>query len=401
MPVFKCFIIFVQVRGKTHLSLKIVHMTTVHGPNDIRIFEKECLTLAANGYDVSFVVPVEHCEGIQELQGVKIVPVKKAAGRAVRMLITGFYVFRKAMSLNPDICHIHDPELLIWVPLMRMSGKRVVYDMHECIPKSVMIKPWIPPFMRKCVSEICRMAERVLAKGVLVIFAEESYIKEYTWVRNSEVILNMPKSDYLLSIDKLKRAESIMAYVGAISADRGLFVTIDVLRLLKERGVLVKWLLIGSMDSADKAKTESLINQYALKDHVRICGYIEPRRAWQMIAGCFCGLATLLPRANYFESYPTKMFEYMALGIPVIVSDFPMYRSVVEKANCGICVNPEKPLEIADAVEKLLSQPDLALQMGKNGRQAVCERFNWSNEAQKLLNVYGGIKANVRNYRTH
>lgn len=382
------------------MSLKIVHMTTAHGPNDIRIFEKECLTLAANGYDVSFVVPGEDCEEIRELQGVKVVPVKKAVGRASRMLVTSFRVFRKAMSLRPDVCHIHDPELLIWVPLMRMTGKRVIYDMHECTPKSVMIKPWIPPHMRKCVSVIFRMAERVLARGVWVIFAEDSYAKEYNWVCNSEVILNMPTSDYLFAIDRSRKPEPMMAYLGTISADRGLFVTIDALHLLKERGVQVKWLLIGSMDDAERAKTDRLIDQYALKDHVQICGYLEPRRAWQMIAGCCCGLATLLPRANYFESYPTKMFEYMALGIPVIASDFPMYRSVVEKANCGICVNPEEPSDIADAVEKLLAQPGLALQMGKNGRQAACERFNWSNEAQKLLNFYEGIKANVRYYRT-
>jgi len=106
---------------------------------------------------------------------------------------------------------------------------------------------------------------------------------------------------------------------------------------------------------------------------------------WPIIAQCHVGLAVLHPIPNYVESYPTKTFEYMAMGLPVIASNFPLYREIVEGAECGICVDPLNPEEIAGAIRWIIDHPAEAEQMGKNGHRAVEERYNWGKEEKKLL----------------
>jgi len=376
--------------------LRVVHLTSAHKPDDIRILEKECASLARRGYDVFFVAPATQAK--QE-RGVTIVPVKRSRGRLGRMLLTGARVMRAAMALKPDVCHIHDPELLVWVPLMRAAGKQVVYDMHENTPRSIMAKPWIPVWARKCAAWMFRIVERVFARGAWVIFAEDSYAKDYPWVRGGEVVLNMPIAEQLLAIAQPQKPEPTVAYLGAVSGDRGAFATIEALHILDQRNVRAKWLCIGPADGSDEAEMGRMIRLYSLEGRVEMHGYVGPREAWKMIAGCCCGLAVLMPRANYRESYPTKMFEYMALGIPVVVSDFPLYRAVVEGADCGVCVDPESPQEIANAIQRLIGDPGARARMGENGRQAVRERYNWDAQAGKLIGIYRRLEANVWDHR--
>ena len=100
------------------------------------------------------------------------------------------------------------------------------------------------------------------------------------------------------------------------------------------------------------------------------------------------GLVTLAPRPNYLESYPTKLFEYMASGVPVVASDFPLWRKIVEDAGCGLLVDPQKPEAIAKAMDWLFEHPNQAADMGAAGRRAAHRTYNWQSEADKLLALY-------------
>jgi glycosyltransferase involved in cell wall biosynthesis len=110
-----------------------------------------------------------------------------------------------------------------------------------------------------------------------------------------------------------------------------------------------------------------------------------------MLARSSVGLVTLHPRLNYVDSQPIKMFEYMAAGVPVVCSSFPLWRGIVEGHRCGICVDPMNPGEIAAAIDRLASSPGEVEEMGRRGREAVRERFNWAVEEAKLLDLYRGI----------
>ncbi|MCK7498411.1 MAG: glycosyltransferase [Comamonadaceae bacterium] len=123
-------------------------------------------------------------------------------------------------------------------------------------------------------------------------------------------------------------------------------------------------------------------------------------RGWQDRAGVLAalgqarvGLVLLHPTPEYRESWPVKLFEYMAAGLPIVASDFPLWRSFVEGAGCGFLVDPLDPQAIASAAERLLTRPDEAAAMGARGWRAARERFSWESEAKPLLALYERLAA--------
>jgi glycosyltransferase involved in cell wall biosynthesis len=100
------------------------------------------------------------------------------------------------------------------------------------------------------------------------------------------------------------------------------------------------------------------------------------------------GLAIFPPSPHYVNKELTKFFEYMAAGIPIIASNFPVWKNLIEGNECGICVDPLNPQEIANAIQYLIEHPDMTRQMGEKGRKAVLEKYNWETESKKLLQLY-------------
>ena len=120
-------------------------------------------------------------------------------------------------------------------------------------------------------------------------------------------------------------------------------------------------------------------------------GVVNRRRVRQLLRKVSAGVVTFLPRPNHVSSGPNKMFEYMSAGIPIIASDFPLWRRIVEGAGCGLLVDPSDPKQIAKAVEYLLSNPKEAEQMGRRGRAAVERHYSWRSEEPKLLKLYESL----------
>lgn len=133
---------------------KIVHLSSAHPCFDIRIFVKECKTLAQQGYEVVLVVPHDQDEVVDEI---KINSVAKPKGRRERMFKTALGVYRAALKEDADLYHFHDPELIPFGIMLRVRGKKVIYDVHEDLPRQILTKPWINPFLRRILS-VCAAA---------------------------------------------------------------------------------------------------------------------------------------------------------------------------------------------------------------------------------------------------
>src|SRR5204863_980478 len=93
------------------------------------------------------------------------------------------------------------------------------------------------------------------------------------------------------------------------------------------------------------------------------------------------GIVLYHPDPSHVEAYPNKMFEYMAAGLPVFASDFPLWCQIVDDTGAGLVADPLDPASIASAIDYLLTHPDEAQAMGRRGHAAVLKRYNWEAEA--------------------
>jgi glycosyltransferase involved in cell wall biosynthesis len=364
---------------------KIVHVTSVHRPLDVRIFEKQCKTLVERGADVVLIAVHDRTE---RRDGVVIQALARPRNRWMRMTRTTWQAVRAAIRQRPDLIHVHDPELLPWAALLRLLGYVTVYDMHENVPLDIRTKSWLPNLVRQPLAWFVKQSERWLLRRQPVVFAETSYGREYPFALYAVTVLNMPRLQSLPGPATLRHEPPHVGYIGAVSRDRGSVVTLEALRLLKFRGLDVGWDCVGPVWPAEHLdELHDLVRRYELSN-VRFHGYVPPCDGWKIMRNCHVGLALLWPEPNFVESYPTKIFEYMAMGIPVLTSNFPLYREAVERHGVGLCVDPTSVFAVADAIETLIRDRQRARELGQHGQQCVANIFNWNVESQKLEQFY-------------
>lgn len=124
---------------------------------------------------------------------------------------------------------------------------------------------------------------------------------------------------------------------------------------------------------------------------VDFLGFTKRDAVATMLARARAGLVLFQPRPNNVAGRPNKLFEYMSAGLPVIASDFPRWREIVDDAGCGVLVDPEDPQAISDALQWFLDHPNEAEAMGKRGHQAILMRYSWDAEAKVLVDLYHGL----------
>lgn len=367
--------------------LRVCHLTSVHRADDTRIFFKECLTLARAGHQV-FLVAAD--AATSRVAGVQIIGVRGSGGsRLRRMAITAPAVCRQAARLRADIYHFHDPELLPFAALLRLRGQPVVFDVHENISEQMKMKDWLP--LKSVVGRAYRVLDVLASQLFPLVLAEQSYSAIYArFTDNFIVVQNMPDVAFLDQFKVTDRSGcgNGILYVGEVTKERGIQVVLDALAHLDQRGIEWVFHCVGPAHPTllDEIENRPLFKR--IKGRVRFYGRLSQEAAYAIARDCRVGIAVLQPVANYVSSYPTKIFEYMAVALPVIGSNFELYRNVIDRHGAGICVDPTDPVAIADALESLLRNPGTAGLMGRNGRRAVETEYSWDSEGQKLLAFY-------------
>jgi glycosyltransferase involved in cell wall biosynthesis len=364
---------------------KICHLTTVHPPFDVRIFYKECKTLHREGYEVVLIACNEK-DTIKD--GIVIKALSKYEPRLQRITITLRSACKMAVRTPARIYHFHDPELIPVGMILKCIGKKVIYDVHEDYPRSLLTndRTWIPQWSRKAVSTVVSFSEWFGAKMFDGIVTATPAIGKRFSRLNTVVIQNYPISNELVNDDPLpyKDRSNIFVYVGGISFLRGIREMIQAMTLLP-RDQECKLLLAGSFDSFS---VEEKVKQLPGWNDVEFVGWKSREDIAHILGQSKIGLVVFHPVPNHTEAQPNKLFEYMAAGIPVVASDFPLWREIVDGNRCGLLVDPLEPEAIAKAMNWLLEHPQEAEEMGKRGQLAVQERYNWDQEAKKLLALY-------------
>ncbi|WP_083928423.1 glycosyltransferase [Marinobacterium rhizophilum] len=373
--------------------MNITHVTTVHPRYDSRIFFKQCISLSKfSGCNVDLIVA--DGKGNELKSGVNIYDLgKPKCGRLGRFFLGYIRLWSFLKKRKCNVLHFHDPELIFFFYIYSFFHENIIFDMHENVPKQIYQKTWIYAFFRKVVSFFYRVFERVFLKRFSIVFAESSYEADYSWLTinaRSVVVQNMP---ILELIPRSNNSSSIIVgYIGGVTKERGILRIVESINMLRERGYNISFLCIGPVcESINK----SYSFQKSLSDGwVKSLGRLEGPEGWKLISNCKVGFAVLEETPNYIESWPTKLFEYMTMGIPVVVSNFPLYKELVERVGCGIVVDPKNTIDIVDAVKWLIENPDEAFNMGARGREAVEREYNWSIEEIKLIRFYVNIAGN-------
>ncbi|MGI5880015.1 MAG: glycosyltransferase family 4 protein [Syntrophomonadaceae bacterium] len=359
---------------------KICHLTSVHPKTDTRILYKECKTLVDAGYDVTLIVQNDKDEVID---GVKIIGIEIPKNRKERMTRTVHRVYQQALECNADIYHFHDPELIPISLKLKRKGEKIIYDVHEDVPRQILSKQWIPAPLRKIISWMIERIENYAVKRFDYIVTATPYIRDRFLKINRKSIdvnnfpllseLHIPNTDW-------SSKEKLVCYVGGIGRVRGIQEMVQAIGMTS-----YSMLLAGKFESSAEREITSQKDGWR---QVMELGYINRKEVKEVLSRSMAGLVLFHPEPNHINAQPNKMFEYMSAGIPVIASNFPLWKEIIEGNKCGICVDPLNIIAIADAINWIMDNPEQAKQMGENGRKAVEDKYNWEKEGNKLLKIY-------------
>ena len=189
-----------------------------------------------------------------------------------------------------------------------------------------------------------------------------------------------------------KDPQKKIIYIGAMSRIRGLVELIEAFALVAARHPDWRLVLVGVARPApfeDELKT--LVKQRGIENNVDLLPWVPYEEKERLTAQASIGIITYLPYANNMSCLPNKLFDYMLVGVPVVASNFPLYREVVEPNRCGLIVDPSRPNDIAAAITHLIECPDEARAMGERGLAAIRTLYNWENESHKLCHMYATL----------
>ena len=377
--------------GQDNFSIttnKICVATIAHNALDTRIYFKQIMSLSKS-YIVDYYgrqVP----QGTPKPSG-KFIPLSPDYPRQPRIR-TNYILFKLLKNSSYRIYHLHDPELIPLGLFLKLRGKAVIFDMHEDISKQVINKEWIPSIFRWPLSFIFSVIERCLPKIFdCVILAEDSYLQKFKSVKNIQVIHNYPFGQEFIKKTYDFNTFRIV-YVGDLRAVRGIKEYLKILKKCRDNNLDIELVLIGSYaDTQVEKECMDLIKSFNIESRVTHHGRLPNNDVYEILRECDLGLALLHPIGNYVSSYPTKLFEYMSVGLPVLTSNFELWKAIVEGHNCGYTVDPFDVDAAVSAITNYYNNTDLLCQHGRNGLNFIQKEIMWEKEEEKLVRIYEGL----------
>lgn len=371
---------------------------------DARVL-KEAESLASSGYQITILCwDRQAAYPSQETisHNIQILRVQNAPSaygiglRQVRPLL-GFWraAWNLLNILRPKLVHAHDFDTL---PVGFWWSKRhhasVIYDAHEHYAE--LIRPRLKGFIGRSVYQFVRYAELFHAKYSDAIITVDHHLAQgYQTIMRSRkqafqvlVIGHYPRRDHFrTSAPVFTSSELNLLYMGRLSQDRGLFVYLEILRRLSAAGIPARLHLAGTFTPLEE-QDRFLSAAQELMDRITLHGWAPYQSMPGLLKSADVGLALLQPIPRYLSAMPVKIFEYMAAGLPVLASDFPFVRQVLEHADCGALIDPADSIAAAEILQTWYKHPDKPRKLGFNGRQAVINEYNWETIADGLGQLY-------------
>ncbi|XKE75642.1 glycosyltransferase family 4 protein [Cytobacillus firmus] len=367
-------------------------LTTVHQAYDGRIYHKQCKSLVKGGYDVTLIAP--RPETIKN-DGIKIIPIEKPKKEWKRIL-QSVKIVKTALRTKADIYHFHDPELIpAGVLIKLLSGKPVIFDVHEHYPNAIMSKA----YLRKSIKIPIRIIYEVIEKISLpflsgIIYTTKEIGERYKKYKSCKIENYPPLSLFKVS-DLNSKDESLLLYLGGITEIRGIRQLIQGFALVAKQNPKARLVFVGGFESRSfEQEIYDLVNELGLENHMQFHGKVPYEEIQKYMAAASIGIIPYLPEPNHLVCLPNKLFEYMASGIAVVASDFPHYREVIENSDAGQLIDPTKPESIAEGILKLMENQSQTVLKQQKGKAMFRDVYNWEQEEKKLLKFYNELISN-------
>lgn len=360
---------------------KICHITSLHNRYSTRIFYKQCNSLSNNGYDVTLLVNDAMDDEIKNK--IKIISTKFSPKNRKQLFIDSKkIILKKALEINADIYQLHDPDLLLIGKKLKKRGKKVIFDSHEDVPELILDKEWIPKILRRIISNLYRVYEKVILHTFDgVISVTPNIVDRLKRINeNTIMITNYPIVDTYKNINRNPKRN--ICFAGGLSRQWCHEEIISAIEKIED----MKYILAGKCSKEYLDKLKSLPGW----EKVEYKGFLSHEEVLDIYSMSLVGIS--LNFANQIKNEGTlgnnKLFEYMAAGLPVICTNYRIWKEIVEGNNCGICINPKDILAIKKAIQYILDNPKDAEKMGENGKKASINKYNWQTQEIKLLRFY-------------
>lgn len=370
-------------------AAKVCVITSAHRCSDDRIYYKEARSLVAAGYEVILIGQHNKEEVVG---GVRIVPLPWTKNRFDRFVKLGWIALRLAIRQEAAIYHFHDPDLIPTGLILKILGKKVIYDIHELVYFQIADKDWLKFTVFKIIAQrIYYIFEKIAVKVFdQIILAEDGYLSYFRQHHETPIkYITLRNFAHLEIIDKSapsnvsRKTKPVIIYVGGLSEIRGIKSIVRAMAILKDSAEL--WLL-GKWDS------ETLMAECMSQSGWEFCrywGFVPLTEVYSYMKNADFGISILYPIENYLTSLPIKAFEYMACGLPMVMSDFQYWQEIF--GACSVFADPTNPDDIATKIKYLIDNPEEARRLGSLGKELVTTKYNWETESQKLLDLYRGL----------
>lgn len=357
---------------------KIVHLTSVHGRYDQRIFRKECRSLVLLGYDVALIAADGKSDEVSD--GVNITAVASASSRVERLVKILWRMFKKAKNAQGDLYQVHDPELLIVALMLKFCGKKVIFDMHEDAAVQIGIKPYLNPFQQRVFSLLYGSFEGFAIRRIAgFVAATDGLVSKYAHLNSHRAAVQNYVDTSLFPSRSLNFDNAVIFHPGALNRVRGLDNMVALAERLPHGSEL---LLAGNLEKGYSAE--------GLRP-AQYLGVLGEKEIKEIYERSNIGVILYNAVGQYGGATAVKAYEYMAASMPIIMPDHGDWPAFNREIKCGLNVRVNDPESVARAVAWILENPEAAKQLGENGREYVLRNYSWVSSLGRLKQLYDEI----------
>jgi glycosyltransferase involved in cell wall biosynthesis len=373
---------------KSNKNIKVCHFASVHTIVDTRVFYRECVSLAKH-FDVTYI-GIGNFSGMRD--GVKIIGVHNPETRLKRLFYTTFRVCYLALKEDADIYHFHDAEMIIFGILLRILGKKVIYDIHENTYEDIMNKPWVPERTKFILGKSYLFLEWLASKFmpfILVIgrdeFSKRFKTNNFTVIQNFADVTDLKK---FRIADRSKLANNLF-YIGTVYDYYYNFSKlIEAIYLLKQQNKIVQLHCVGYLGTLVERGLQNDENYKAVKDQITFYSHIVHPGGFEISKICKIGICLKNQPEEILVSHERKFFEYMAIGMPMITCDSHIYKDIIDQYQVGKYVNLEDATALSKTIDNLFTNETELIQMSKNCITASEQKYDWESQEKLLLELY-------------